>query len=163
MSGKRVGGSIAVAGTVCCIVALLIPYWTQFTIVSPPPNDLAFTSQKSIEAKITDFSVIDWGSLPCIIGVTVAIRFNATVQNIGRENLTDLKVSLELLSNDTAKLLDECWYSNYNLTVNSGETDSLEIDYFVDLNTAGAMHSSHQNFSVVLTSNGTVLDKRTLF
>jgi len=159
-SRKTLGRLIAAIGAACFVVALLISSWQP---ISQFPNNHPIASQKNVDAKMENFSVIDWGSLPCLVGVTVAIRFNITVQNTGIQNQTGLNVQLKILSNDTATPLENCWYSNDNLTINSKQTGSIEIDYFIDFPTAWGMRDSHQNFSATLTSNGTILDERTLF
>ncbi len=160
MAEQSLGSIISVFGTVCLVLVLLISFWQPLPQFNPP----AILPQKDVDAKIVNFAVIDWGSLPCIVGVIVAIQFNVTVENRGSENLTGLTVHLKILSNDTATPLEGCWYSNYNLTINSGQTVSTEIDFFIDFVNAWTMRDSHQNFSATLiAADGAVLDECRLF
>lgn len=138
------------------VIALFASYWNSTTHIS----------KKIVEAKITDFTV-DWGGLPAIVGVTVAISFNVSIKNIGTENISQLNVKLDIVTNDTSSLRIEdnnlYYYDMQNFTLNTGETTSRKIDFFVDLDTQQQMMNSHQNFIATLTSNSTVLDTRQLF
>ena len=151
MNKKKLVVIAIIVSIAILVIGLLASIWQQ-----PYP-------QKITKAKIIDFTV-DWGSLPPIVGVTMVISFNITVQNIGTENISNLNVDVKMLSNETNTNIEEyLYYYEQNFTLDSGQTTSTKIDFFVDLNAQQQMINSHQNFLATLTSNGTVLDERKLF
>lgn len=83
---------------------------------------------------------------------------------MGTENINNLNVNINLLSNQTDDdIQDYLYHYDQNFTVDSGITRSTQVDFFVDLSIQQQMITSHQNFLATLTSNGTVLDERKLF
>jgi hypothetical protein len=151
LSRRKILFITVIIGVVALVIGLLASNWQQLH------------PQKITKAKIVGFTV-DWGSLPPIVGTTMAISFNITIKNMGTENISNLNVDVKLLSNQTEdNIHDYLYFYDQNFTVGSGETNSTQVDFFVDLSIQQQMINSHQNFLATLSSNGTLLDEHKLF
>jgi hypothetical protein len=139
---------------------LLIPSWFNHHNTQTPNTN---------KVKITAFTADMSWNIP--VGVTMAITFNVTVQNIGTNDIDGVNITLERIINKTESLIGSYFYSNENSTyfyengnlgvLHSGEIRKIRVDFFTSLDHYAEVTSS--NFLASLKWNGTVLDERKLF
>ena len=149
----------ATAITLIIVISLLVVAWLFIlhTNNGIPQNN------EAVQAKITAFTV-NWGGLPPIVGVTMYVSFNLTVQNTGTEDLYGLNITVERIANDSESQYYYWWYyHNGTFALRATESAQIRVELFPDLGSWRQMIDSHQNFLATLSVNGTVLDERKLF
>jgi hypothetical protein len=123
------------------------------------------SNTQAVSARIMDFSV-NWTPLPTVVGMTSISTFNLTVENNGTVPLSGLFVSIERIANDNKTNPDSYSYptsSDYNFSLSIAELRVIKVYIVADMRVTMEYSNSNQNFLATLTSNGTVLDERTLF
>jgi hypothetical protein len=144
----------ALALTLIIVIAILViaSYFLPQTNTTIPQTNKA-------EAKITAFTAdLSWHG--AVVGVTIDMTFNVTVQNVGTIEVNGANITVERISADNDSSI--CSHYTEELSVlHPGETRQIGAYIFTDVNHFGEVTTS--NFLAILSVNGTVLDERRLF
>jgi hypothetical protein len=139
---------IVIVAAIAMIIALLIPSW--------------YNSQQHAnvyKAEIVSFTA-DTGFYP-IVGVTMILYFNVTVQNIGKGDINSANVTVQRITNGTDTLSEYVYLDENIVTLHSGEIRLIRVTLLTSLDHYGEVASS--NFIASIKLNGAVLDERKLF
>lgn len=112
------------------------------------------------QVHITDFTAdMSWNNP---VGVTMAIVFNVTVQNLGSQNISNAQLIVQRL-NEQNSSASNYYYPLVNLgVIHSGEIRQVRVDFFFGLDRYSEYVSS--NYLAILSINGsTILDARKLY
>jgi hypothetical protein len=144
----------ALALILIIVIVLSVASWLVYYQISEPQNQ-----NNTPKAKITAFTA-DMSWRGPVVGVTMDITFNVTVQNIGTNDINGTNITVERITADNDSSI--CSYYIENLTVlHPGETCQIKAFIFTDVSHFYEVTSS--NFLACLKGNGTVLDERKLF
>jgi hypothetical protein len=144
---------LVILSTLIATIVLVI------VLVFPPKNVQSPVDEvPAYEAKITAFTA-DTSWAP-IAGLTLAMYFNVTVQNIGKNDINFANVTVQRIVNGTDTLVDWVYLGNNTISFQPNETKLVRAVLLTSINYYNEVAASH--FISRVSLNGTVLDERIL-
>jgi hypothetical protein len=115
-----------------------------------------------IRAEITAFTV-DYGYGWPIAGMTVDSYLYVTVANLGKEKISGLNITIEAYGNESYQRYSTSFYNmNSTFALDKEENKTIKVYLSTGFGSYESESIGHQDFIVTLTSNGTVIDERSL-